>query len=359
MSGQQFPTIDAASSSSEKYSRSIEPEPSVTVTDETFFGHGWQPLTICVLQAIWFMPQGAEFGVEDLVDWFRRLGWKSANGKPLGADAVRRELALIREAGYIRAERLRGEKGRAAGIRYEISKRPRPGADSAIRFGGDETDTRRSHHVPPMTTHGDSPHVVDEAETQVGPCAVNHQTWSIADVVKDVNPQVAPCASNGAHPPHPPEEVETSSPYPLNAKMPGAGKEEGGCSASNEEQIQAAYDFLQELPNPWRAGRATARKLAPKLAEAIAEQGWSLDADLVKKLIEAPEGIKSYPSVLARRVDDLPRRGPSRLTGQRRDRYSDVPERPENIADPTNEENSAKITAAREALRALRIQQRR
>ena len=351
MNDQQFPTDDAASSSSEAYARSVEPEPSVTVTEQTFFGHGWQPLTICVLQAIWFMPQGAEFGVEDLVDWFRRLGWKSANGKPLGADAVRRELALIREAGYIRAERLRGEKGRAAGIRYEISKRPRPGADPAIRFGGDETETRRSHHAPPMTTHGGSPDLVNEAEQQVGPRASNHQTWSMADVVKGVNAQVAPCASNGAHPPHPPEEVETSSPYPL--KDATAGREEGECSASNEEQIQAAYDFLQELPNPWRAGRATARKLAPKLAEAIAEQGWSLDADLVKKLTELPDGIKSYPSVLARRVDDLPRRGPSRLAGQRRERSVGVPERPDKVSYADDEATAAKIAAARAAMRQL------
>jgi hypothetical protein len=352
VSEQHFLTDDASSSSSERYTRSIEPEPSVTVTDETFFGHGWQPLTICVLQAIWFMPQGAEFGVEDLVDWFRRLGWKSANGKPLGADAVRRELALIREAGYIRAERLRGEKGRAAGIRYEISKRPRLGADAAIRFAGDETETRRSRHVPPMTTHGGSPHLADEAEPQVGPRAANHQTWSMANVVKDVNAQVAPCASNGAHPPHPPEEVETSSPYPLKHSL-GAARGEGGSSANNDEQIQAAYDFLQDLPNPWRAGRATARKLAPKLAEAAAEQGWSLDAELVKKLTEAPEGIKSYPSVLARRVDDLPRRGRSPMPGQRRERFSDVPERPEKVSYSDDEETAAKIAAARAAMRQL------
>lgn len=353
MSEQQFPTADAASSSSETYTRSIEPEPSVTVTDQTFFGHGWQPLTICVLQAIWFMPQGAEFGVEDLVDWFRGLGWKSANGKPLGADAVRRELALIREAGYIRAERLRGERGRAAGIRYEISKRPKPGSAAAIRFGGDETETSRSHHVPPMTTHGESPHLADQAKPQVAPRASNHQTWSMADVVKDVKPQVAPCASNGAHPPHPPEEVETSSPYPLTTTAPPAGREEGGSSASNDEQIQAAYDFLQDLPNPWRAGRATARKLAPKLAEAAAEQGWSLDAELVKKLTEAPEGIKSYPSVLARRVEDLPRRGPNRMPGQRRERFSDVPERPDKVSYSDDEGTAAKIAAARAAMRQL------
>ena len=287
------------------------------------------------------------------MDWFRGLGWKSANGKPLGADAVRRELALIREAGYIRAERLRGEKGRAAGIRYEISKRPRPGSDPVIRFGGDESETRRSHHVPPLTTHGGSPHLADQAEPQVGPHASNHQTWSMADVVKNVNAQVAPCASNGVHPPHPPEEVETSSPYPLKDSL-GAARGEGGSSANNDdEQIQAAYDFLQDLPNPWRAGRATARKLAPKLAEAAAEQGWSLDADLVKKLTEAPEGIKSYPSVLARRVDDLPRRGRPRLPGPPRERFSDVPERPDKVSYSDDETTAAKIAAARAAMRQL------
>ena len=148
---------DAATSAQETYTRAVEPEPSVTVTEETFFGHGWQPLTITVLQAIWFMPQGAEFGVEELVDWFRGLGWKSANGKPLGHDAVRRELSLIRKAGYINAQRLRDEKGRAAGIQYEVSKRARPTSGAGARyigFAGDETETRRSHHVPPMTTHG-------------------------------------------------------------------------------------------------------------------------------------------------------------------------------------------------------------
>lgn len=352
MSDQAMQTHDAASSSCDTYSRSIEPEPSVTITDQTFFGHGWQPLTITVLQAIWFMPQGAEFDVHDLVDWFRSLGWKSANGKPLGEDAVRRELALIREAGYIRAHRVRGEKGRVTGIHYEISKRPRPGQDRSIRFQGDEAETSRSHHVPPMTRHGESPDLVDGAEPQVGPRASIGHAWSMADVENQANAQVAPCASNGAHPPHPPEEVETSSPYPLKASAPPAGRGEGESSAGNDEQIQAAYDFLQDLPNPWRAGRATARKLAPKLAEAAAEQGWLLDAELVKKLTEAPDGIKSYPSVLARRVDDLPRRGRSRLPGQRRDRFSDVPERPEEIV--PSEEGMTAVRAAFEAIRSNR-----
>ncbi|GGU11394.1 hypothetical protein [Streptomyces lateritius] len=186
--------------------------------------------------------------------------------------------------------------------------------------------------------------------------AENPQSGSELRETRDSETDVSPGHGRNAetprsdvHPPHPPEEVETSSPYPL--KSADRAKEgEGASSASNDEKLQAAYDFLQELPNPWRAGRATARKLAPKLIEAIAEQGWELDADLAKKLTEAPEGIKSYPSVLARRVDDLPRRGPSRLPGQRRERLSNVPERPASIV--PSEDGMAAVRAAFEAIRS-------
>ena len=147
------------------YARAVEPEPSVTITDATFFGHGWQPTTIATLQAIWFMPQGMSFGVDELAAWFRQLGWKSANGKPLGVDAIRRELALIRQAGYVQAIRLRGEGGRVEGIRYEVSRRPRAERELAgpwIPIQSADPETRRSHHVPSLTVHGDSPDMVDD-----------------------------------------------------------------------------------------------------------------------------------------------------------------------------------------------------
>ncbi|MFH9426386.1 hypothetical protein [Streptomyces sp. NPDC017529] len=346
----EMPTPDAVSSTAETYARAVETEPSVTVTEETFFGHGWQPQTITVLQAIWFLPQGAQFGVEDLVDWFRSLGWKSANGKPLGEDAVRREMALIRKSGYVRARRLRGEGGRVAGIRYEVSKRARPDASAGQRFigfEGDESETRRSDHVPPSTTHGDPPHVVDEAKPQVGPCAVNDQAWSMAGVVEHEKPQVAPCASNGGYPPHPPEEEGTTSPYPL---MPEAADgREGEGSAITEEQIAAASVFLEELPDPWCAGPATARKLSPKLAAAVAERGWELDDALVRKLTYNPDGIRSFPKVLAARIDDLPRKGSRsrKPPGQRSN--NGVPQRPENVV--CSEEGMGAVRAALEAFR--------
>ncbi|MFE2407084.1 hypothetical protein ACFXDE_01935 [Kitasatospora sp. NPDC059408] len=104
------------------------------------------------------------------------------------------------------------------------------------------------------------------------------------------------------HPPHPPEEVDTSSPNPLTQPAAPAGEEAG----FSPEQTVAAGRFLQELPAPWAVGRRTAVRLAPKLLEAIAEQGWDLDQALVAELTKNPNGINSHSRVLATRIDDLP-----------------------------------------------------
>ncbi|MFH8410378.1 hypothetical protein ACH4FX_37230 [Streptomyces sp. NPDC018019] len=294
----------------ETWARAIEPEPSVTITEETFFGHGWQPLTIAVLQALWFMPPGENFDVAELTGWFRAMGWKSANGKPLGEDAVRRELALIRKAGYIRAYRLKGEDGRMVGMRYEISKRPKPPqerievvaaglvnpqvtphASNDGTWNADETETRRSRHVPPMATYGESPHVADGAK-----------------------PQVAPCASNGGFPPTPPREVvDTTSPNPLtdtadHSRFAAREKKEEGAEAEfDAKAIAAAEEFLQELPAPWAVGRPTAKRYAPLLVESTRAQGWDLDDALVAELIKG-ERPNNPQGALKARIENLVRR---------------------------------------------------
>ncbi|MEV8311865.1 hypothetical protein AB0P36_32205 [Streptomyces flavidovirens] len=287
-----------AKPSRETWARSLETEPSVTVTEETFFGHGWQPLTLATLQAIWFLPATAEFSVEQLVAWFGALGWKSANGKPLGEDAVRRELALIRKAGYVRAYRVKGEGGRMAGMRYEVSKRQMepqerigvlsgksakpqvaPCASNEGTWslpGMDKTENHRSHHVPPLTTHGDPPYMADQAK-----------------------PQVAPCASNGGSPPTPPlwEEDYSSSQKPssVTPDIPAAA-------------VTAAAEFLAELPGRWACGRRSAQELAPLLAEAVVAQGWVLGEALVQQLTSCRIPPRKLPAqVLAEQIEDLPR----------------------------------------------------
>jgi hypothetical protein len=67
------------------------------------------------------------------------------------------------------------------------------------------------------------------------------------------------------------------------------------------------------LKAPWNAGRATARKCAPRLLRVMPAQGWpSLrelsDGDrlmLEQDITKNPGGITSYPKVLPGRIDDL------------------------------------------------------
>ncbi|MDQ8707543.1 hypothetical protein RCO28_34495 [Streptomyces sp. LHD-70] len=284
----------------ETWARAIESEPSVTITEETFFGHGWQPLTIAVLQALWFMPPGMEFDVPELVGWFKKLGWKSANGKPLGEDAVRRELALIKKAGYVKAYRVRLESGHLGGSRYEISKRPRQpqeqieyiSADSAkpqvtpnAFIGGtrqspdaSNEENRRSGLMPPITRSGESPRQVDGAK-----------------------PQVTPDASNHGFPPTPPlgEEEDSSSPNPSPATAGASDRR------VDDAAVSAAAEFLLELPGEWACGLKSAGRLAPRLAEACRLQGWDLGPDLVTHLTKRSR--KQPMTALRERVADLPR----------------------------------------------------
>jgi hypothetical protein len=133
--------------------------------------------------------------------------------------------------------------------------------------------------------------------------------------------------------------VETSSPYPLTNTSghtaPSAreeGAEQSASDTTTDEAVAAAEHFLQELPHPWTAGRVTARKIAPLLAVAAADQGWELDDALVAQLTQNPEGVKRFPATLRARIEDLPRRvgrrqpvPPQRAEG----RYSDLPTEPD------------------------------
>ncbi|MFH9009575.1 hypothetical protein ACH4E5_40890 [Streptomyces afghaniensis] len=75
-----------------------------------------------------------------LVAWLDKLGWKGANGKPIGANVVRRELSLLREAGYVQSHWLRGEGGKASASstpsRSAVRTSPSPDRGSPRRTNG-------------------------------------------------------------------------------------------------------------------------------------------------------------------------------------------------------------------------------
>ncbi|WP_404974865.1 hypothetical protein [[Kitasatospora] papulosa] len=288
--------------------------PHVTVTEETFFGHGWQPLTTSILMSLWFLPADTSFDVPFLVDWYQRLGWKGANGKPLGAPVVRREIGLIREAGYISVTRLRGENGQAVGIQYSVSQRrsdqPESGAWIPVLPGTE--GIRRSDHVQPMPTRGESPHVVNgknRRSDHVQPMPTRGESPHVVNAPK---PQVAPRVANDVPPPHPPEEVTTSSPYP-HADTDGSSSLPSQMGEGREfspKEIHAAESFLQRMAAPWNAGKATATKCAPLLLRVMAEEGWPSIFDVDKRVLERditkdPRGITRHSQVLPGRIKDL------------------------------------------------------
>ncbi|MGW3378140.1 hypothetical protein [Streptomyces hydrogenans] len=303
----------------ESFKIASEFAPHVTVTEETFFGHGWQPLTTSILMSLWFLPADAKFDIPFLVDWYERIGWKGANGKPLGAPVIRREIGRIREAGYVTVTRLRGEKGQAVGIQYSVSQRrtDQPSTGAWVPAPPMDGENHRSDHVRPLATRGESPHVADgenRRSDHVRPLATRGESPHVADGEK---PQVGPHVANASSPPHPPEEVTTSSPFPLSApaglKSAARGEEEGAVFDSRE--TAAAARFLQTLPQPWCVGRVKAKTLAPVLLEVMSDQGWPKLADLddrarvllVQQLTKNPTGVRNHGSVLERdRVPNLP-----------------------------------------------------
>ncbi|WP_411078286.1 hypothetical protein [Streptomyces sp. cmx-10-25] len=164
-------------------------------------------------------------------------------------------------------------------------------------------------------------------ETRVSPGqsrnAENPRSGAGSRETRDPETRVSPGQSrnaenprSGSPPPHPPEEVTTSSPYPLTdttGHMPAAPGEEAEVFDTGE--TAAAVRFVQTLPQPWCVGRLKAKAIGPVLLEAMAEQGWPKLSEmnertrglLVEQLTKNPVGVRNHGLVLERdRVPNLP-----------------------------------------------------
>ncbi|MER6342346.1 hypothetical protein ABT258_36400 [Streptomyces tendae] len=170
---------------------------------------------------------------------------------------------------------------------------------------------------------GGSP-VTEERETRVSPGqsrnAENPRSGAESRKTRDLETRVSPGQSRNAenprsavHPPHPPEEVTTSSPYPLtdsSGSLPSQREEEGGGFAPKD--LHAAESFLQKLTPPHHMGAASARKYAPLLLRSMAEQGWPsiFEVDhslLAREVTRDPVGFKRPSSLVPTRIRDLAR----------------------------------------------------
>jgi hypothetical protein len=163
----------------------------------------------------------------------------------------------------------------------------------------------------------------ESRETRVSPGqsrnAGNPQSGDESRETRDLETRVSPGQSRNAenprsdvHPPHPPEEEDSSSSNLLTSPpgaLPSQREEEPEFSKG---EISKAEQFLQQMQR-WQAGRATARRQAPRLLRTMREQGWprlaemdeahrlSLEAEIFKNT----GGAASWTRCLPGWVDDL------------------------------------------------------
>ncbi|MFI8515349.1 hypothetical protein ACIGHB_29895 [Streptomyces sp. NPDC085460] len=295
--------------------------PSVPLYRHMLYGSGLShPLDFLVLNHIHYMCEdGKTFSVDELVEVLRREGIRSANGKGLiGSKAVYESVARLRTGGWLhRAQENGGNFGSVEYTFYEFPATnphwtPPKGSDSSentpLPLSGEAGTTLPvSNRISAGQTASPDKGSADKAraDRRTGGQGISAGQTASPDR-----------RSGRPSPPHPPEEVTTSSPNPLtdtSGHRPAAPGEEG--EVFDPRETAAAARFLQTLPQPWSIGRVKAKALAPVLLEAMSDQGWPRLAELdgrtrgllVQQLTKNPTGVRNHGSVLERdRVPNLP-----------------------------------------------------
>ncbi|MFI8769499.1 hypothetical protein ACIGN6_31970 [Streptomyces sp. NPDC053792] len=295
--------------------------PSVPLYRHMVYGSGLtNALDFPVLAHIHFMCEdGQSFSVDELVEALRREGIRSANGKGLiGSKAVYESVARLRTAGFLHRTQENG--GNFGAVEYTFYEFPSLNPNWTPPAVSDSTQNG------PLPLSGEAAQdLLASNDVSAGQTASPDKAR--ADKARAHRRSGERCVSAGqtaspdrrsgkASPPHPPEEVTTSSPNPLannsgHTSLPSPREEEGAGYA--EEDLRAAADVLQLLPDPWTQGRLNASKLAPKLLKVMAEQGWpgidTVDrALLTRQLTKNPHKVTNpYRLLAGDRIPNLPR----------------------------------------------------
>ncbi|MEV7940856.1 hypothetical protein AB0O82_32605 [Kitasatospora sp. NPDC088264] len=299
--------------------RAWEPPEEVVVPYALAYAPGLQPEDYGVLIRLLLRDPDQPSGIVALAEEFQASGWK------MGSSRLRGVLGRLQKAGHVSHERDGYDKetgrpkwrfrvyrnpannsayvNRGAAAASQVSPTVRNPTRRGAQVGSDDAISNiyagQADSAISNTSEADSA-VSDTSESNI-------YAGQADDAVSD---------TSAPSPPHPPEEVTTSSPNPLTSptgRRSASPGEEGRVFAP--EETAAALRLLQLLPQPWSVGRPRAKALAPALLEAMADQGWpkitGLDDRtqrlLVEQLTKNPGGIKNHGSILGRdRIPNLP-----------------------------------------------------
>ncbi len=289
---------------------------------------------VVLLHLLFVVAEGKSVNVQRLWRELQAQGVRSAKNanELVGRTAVYESFNRLIEARFVRRVQAGAAAGRFEKVAYELY--PQPAWNPDANPSAEPWDPRdhpdfpvESPQVRPLTG---TPEAVgaDSGGKDVfaGQTAYrNAGSGNAASGVPVSGRGVIPAGrtayrvpvSGTAAPPHPPEEVTTSS-LCLLTKASGArppSPAEHEVRNPTKDEVASAARFLQLLPQPWSLGRPKAKRLAVLLVEAMADQEWPALPDLtdtarsllVAQLTKNPQKVNNYASVLEKdRIANLP-----------------------------------------------------
>ncbi|MFI9194179.1 hypothetical protein ACIG0A_33375 [Streptomyces californicus] len=289
------------------YERAFEPADEVVLPRPVIETRGLQPEDLGVLAALILRDPGRPATAKSMAEDLRSLGWK------MSVDRFQAVSGRLTKAGHLYRESVFNETTGRPETVTRIYRNPanNPGyirdgilASGQVGRGIGKNPIGIGKNPVPRGQDGIGENPIADPGSGF-PRSRKYPVSPVQDPDR-VFPDAEPS------PPHPPEEVTTSSPTPHtdtdgSSALPsqtGEGRE------FSPKEIHAAESFLQRMSKPWNAGRATATKCAPKLLRAMDTQGWPSIFDVDKRVLEHditknPGGITRHAQVLPGRIADL------------------------------------------------------
>ncbi|MFD8777553.1 hypothetical protein [Streptomyces sp. NPDC059916] len=292
------------------FSRAHEAPEEVVIGRGAAETEGLQPEDLGVLVYLLLLAPGALASAKDLAAGMRELGWKMSVDR---FEVIAKRLA---KAGHLSRESMYDSTTKRPQWQYWAYRNPannpgyvQDGAAALSQVTGEIGDFPVSEASTTRET-GDSPVSTGQGRNRVFP-----------DFGKSRTPDSAVPAGHGrnrgipgsaGHPPHPPEEEDSSSPNPLTRATSGAQAAKEGEAEFAPEELRRAEAFLQQMKT-WQAGGSTARKCAPRLLRTMRRQSWpalcDMDEDqqalLESEIFKNTGGAHSWVKCLSGWVEDL------------------------------------------------------
>ncbi|MGW7007208.1 hypothetical protein ACWGCW_31490 [Streptomyces sp. NPDC054933] len=292
---------------------------------------------VVLVHVLFAISAGEEITVPGIWKRLQALGIRSSKKDDVlvGRDAVYQAFNRIIEAGFIRRVELPNLKhpGRKGPVKYEVYEFPEDNPawnatdDSDGEDGPDASASPQVGMLPgyPEAENGKNTQTSVSAGQNASRVAGSGYSGSgypgsgTQRVPAGQNASGYP-GSGSALPPTPPRGMDIP-PTPHVTSVPstsvdavtggGGGKRSARGKANpavDSAAIQAATEFLLDLPGEWACGLDSARKNAPVLLDVCAVTGWELGPELVAELTKDGRGLIKPARAIPRRIKELPKR---------------------------------------------------